>query len=239
MLEYILELLQKIVELFKKNTKTVEDFKIKDEKEKNTTISYEEEAEMPKETVESVLADIANNHGIEINLLKAFVQVESSGMNYGEDGRLIIRFERHVFKKYIRSETKKTEFNQSQIGLRHRNQNDEYMSLEAAKAFNYDGAYKSISMGSAQIMGFHYKSLGFQDPKSMFISFSDSEVNVMKCFGKFISLIPALVKALKTKDYHKMAYYYNGAGYKKYKDRHGRTYADKIKLAYEKINKGA
>ena len=233
----ILELFEQILNGFKKKDKTIEDINVEDENELEVTTSFEEEIEKIEETVETVLTDIAKTNGIEIDLLRSFIQVESSGRNYGKDGRLIIRFERHIFRKYIRSQEKVSEFEKSKIGLRHRNQNDEYMSLEAAKPFNYDGAYKSISMGSAQIMGFHSSRLGFQDPKSMFMSFSNSEVNVMKAFGKFISLTPSLVKALRIKDYHKIAYYYNGSGYKKYKDSKGRTYADKIKLAYENLNK--
>jgi hypothetical protein len=109
------------------------------------------------------------------------------------------------------------------------------MSLEAAKMIDYDSAYKAISMGSMQILGYWYKDLEFESPKSMFMNFSENEINVIKGFGKFLKINPPLIKALKNINYHKIAYYYNGKAYKKYKDSKGRTYADKIQLEYNKL----
>ncbi len=186
------------------------------------------------ESIDGCLEAISNKNGFDNNLLKSLLKVESSGMNFGKDGRLIIRFERHIFKRYLSSD-KILDFNNSQIGLMHKNQNDEYSSLELAKQMDTNGAYESISMGSVQIMGFWSKKLGYSSAEEMYNDFSKSEINVIKTFGKLLEINPPIIKALQNKNYDKIAYLYNGPNYKNYKDSKGRTYADKIKEEYDKI----
>ncbi|MFW9874255.1 MAG: N-acetylmuramidase domain-containing protein [Candidatus Thorarchaeota archaeon] len=194
--------------------------------------------EFNNKTINKVFQEISCNQNIDINLIKAFYKVESSGRNFNANGKLIIRFERHIFKRRVSNDKIKKVID-SQIGLKHRNQNDEYLSLKAAEFIDNDLAYQSISMGSMQIMGFHYKKLGFNSAKDMFLNFSKNEINVLYGFEKFLIINPPLLRALKNKNFNSIAYYYNGPKYREHVDSKGRNYSDKIKEEYKNlINQG-
>ena len=165
---------------------------------------------------------------IDLNLLKAFLRVESSGKHYGPDGRITIRFEPHIFKKYSRKWKSK-----DWKDCPHGSQDVEYASFEKAKELDEKAAYKSISMGAAQIMGFNCQRCGYETAEEMYNAFTASAVEGILAFGEFIRTDKKLHKACQSRDYHIMASLYNGKGYKKFKDSQGRTYADKILQYYQ------
>ena len=142
--------------------------------------------------------------GIEVEVAAAILITESSGSGYGADGKLKIRFEPHIFKGY----TGKT------VSDTHESQAEEYRAFEQAKKIDETAAYKSISMGAAQIMGFHHKTIGYDTPQEMFDAFQASEQKqLMGMFG-FIQAHPNLIKAAKNHDWETFARGYNGPGYK-------------------------
>ena len=180
--------------------------------------------------VKSPIEKVAWDLEVDVRLIQAFIQVES-GRYHKVNGRLVINYESHYFKRF----TGQYVADKNIIKGDKLNQEDEWRNFEAAKAKNEEFAYRSISMGKTQIMGSHYKTLGYGSAKEMFQAFDESEDNAILAFGSFVKANKKLWKAVKEKDYHHMAYYYNGSEYKKYVDSKGRTYADKIQEAYRNL----
>lgn len=152
------------------------------------------------------IAQQAANLGIEPAVAAAVLVAESSGTGYGENGQLKIRFETHIFEDY----TNKT------VSNSHRNQAAEYDAFERAKAIDETAAYKSISMGAAQIMGFNAESVGYGNAKEMFEAFQASETKQLMGLFEFVRVRPVLVKAARDKDWETFARHYNGPGYRRY-----------------------
>ena len=183
-----------------------------------------------KMSAEDLLKDLSKSLKVEIELLKAFLKVESSGKHFNDMGRVTIRFEKHIFKKYSKK-YKESDWQEVQ----HRNQRDEYDSFIKATKIDRDAAFKSISMGSAQIMGFNCKKVGYETAVKMYNNFRTSANYGILAFGEFIRSNSKLLKACQKKDYHTIASQYNGRSYKKFRDSAGRTYADKIEIFYQKF----
>ncbi len=142
--------------------------------------------------------------GIEPAVAGAVLITESTGSGYGADGKMKIRFETHIFKKYT-GET---------VANTHRGQAAEYDAFARAKAIDEDAAYKSISMGAAQIMGFNAQSIGYESAQEMFEAMEASErIQLLGFFG-FVAANPKLVKAAQSKDWATFARIYNGPNYK-------------------------
>jgi hypothetical protein len=182
---------------------------------------------------EDPIVAVACDLGVELDLIKAFIMVES-GSRHWYNHKLIINYEAHYFKR--ESGEYVPDANVIRIGDPF-NQKDEWNNFEKAKVINEEAAYRSISMGKFQIMGANYRQLGYDSAKEMFEKFNTSESEATYAFGAFIKNNKRLWRALKEKDYHLMAYYYNGSKYKKYVDRYGRTYDERIKLKYEELLK--
>jgi len=174
-----------------------------------------------------IINTIAQELGVEARLVQAFITVES-GKNHKVNDRLVINFEPTHFKRYTG-----VDIAQSGSG-----QSAEWTSFERAKAIDEEAACKSISMGLTQILGSNYALLGYGSAVEMFSAFDASEDAAIYGFRDFIKSNAQLHEALRTKDYHLMAYYYNGAAYAdaKYLDRCGRNYAERIQRAYEGLS---
>ena len=104
---------------------------------------------------------------------------------------------------------------------------DEYAAFELARSLNPDAAYKSISMGSAQIMGFNHVRVGYPSARAMFESFQSGQMQTIGFINFFLS-DPALMAAAQRKDWREIAKRYNGAGAVD-------TYAPLLQKAYEAL----
>ena len=69
------------------------------------------------------------------------------------------------------------------------------------------------SIGLPQIMGFHWKLLGYKSVGEMSNDFKKGEYQQVLALARFIKASPALDKAIKTKNFHLIATYYNGKDY--------------------------
>ncbi len=148
----------------------------------------------------------AERLGFDVEIAAAVLITESSGTGFGADGRLKIRFEPHIFKGYTGRVVPDS----------HKSQDAEYEAFEAAKKIDRDAAFKSISMGAAQIMGFNAGTLGYGSAEAMFEAFSKGERPQIEGLFAFIEKHPALVKAAKQHDWATFAAGYNGPAYAKY-----------------------
>ena len=165
-----------------------------------------------KKIVTSQICDLAAASGYEYAALMAVLRVESGGMGFASDtGKIIIQFEPSWFKR-------KSPYTPS--GLWSQNgverQSAEWIAFNDAYRRNPTAAMESTSIGLMQVMGFHYKMLGFKTVGEMWDFAKESEINQFALGVKYIKSIPACDRALKNKDWRIFAYYYNGQQYEKF-----------------------
>jgi hypothetical protein len=196
---------------------------------------------------EQDLIDFADNNNLELATVKAVNEVESRGKGFLIHGRPVILFEGHVFWR----ELKKRGLDPNDF-LAERYENvlyekwtrkyylggaKEYTRLEKAAGMSdlpavHDAAYSSASWGAFQIMGFHYKKLGYASVDHFVSEMYEHEREHLNAFGKFIRINSfggkQLIDWLKEQNWAKFAHGYNGSGYKKNK------YDIKLQQAYEK-----
>lgn len=180
------------------------------------------------------IREIARNNGIEYATLKAFIEVESGGIGFAKDTKkIIIQFEPSWFRrKAPYAPSGKWSLNKVE------RQSQEWIAFNDAFRLNPNAAMESTSIGLGQIMGFHYKTLGYKTVGEMWDEAKKGEYFQVLQMVRFIKSIPALFKALQQKNWHLVAYYYNGAGYKELAKKIGREpYNISLEKAYNKYVK--
>jgi len=191
---------------------------------------------------EQDLKDFAQKHQLELAAVKAVNEVESSGKGFLVDGKPKILFEGHIFWNQL----KERGFNPSLISnpanadvlypkwtkTHYIGGPREYDRLE--KAANLlpdtkvrDAALASASWGSYQIMGFHFKKLGYASVKEFVDQMYIHERNQLDAFGRYITAFGCITH-LKAKNWAKFANCYNGPLYAQNK------YDIKLEAAYRK-----
>ncbi len=151
-----------------------------------------------------MLRKYAGQIGIPESVAAAILAIESSGNGFAKDGRIIIRYEPHIFERYTGLTSKAKRAGQSA----------EYGNLERAIQLDENGAYLSISMGIGQIMGFNHKIVGYSSPKKMFEAFSVSIEPQIAAMFKFIANKKSILEAAREGDFARFAHGYNGPGYR-------------------------
>lgn len=180
---------------------------------------------------ESVIEEFAKQFLLEIAVVKAVNNVESRGKGFLIDGRPVILFEGHVFWKELEKRGIDPNANMSQkyvnvlykswVKTFYEGGAGEYTRLEKAAGMSdkpefHDAAYCSASWGAFQIMGYHYKALGYASIDHFVSQMYSHESEHLKAFGKFISINTIsgkpLIDWLREKNWAKFARGYNGAG---------------------------
>ena len=164
-------------------------------------------------------------------LLEAFIAVESGGKGFDDKtGKILIQFEPKPF------------FNRTQQLIENKVdvQSKEWEAFNKAFKINPDAAMESTSIVLPQIMGFHWKRLGFESVGKFWDYMKGGLVNQICALIKFIEADPKLLKAFNEKDWHKMAMFYNGSGYAEQAHRLGiKPYNEQLKAYYENLTKHA
>lgn len=180
---------------------------------------------------ETLLKEIAKANGIEVSALKAFIQVETGGIGFAKDtGKLIIQFEPAWFKK-------KAPYAPSGAWSVNKvdRQSQEWIAFNDAFGKNPNAAMESCSIGIGQIMGFHFKTLGYKSVGEMWDDAKRGEYQQVLQMVRFIRSMPLLYKALAEKNWHLVATYYNGSGYRDLAKKYGREpYDISMRKAYDK-----
>jgi hypothetical protein len=162
------------------------------------------------------IQDLATKNGYEYAALKAVILVESSGQGFSQKtGRIIIQFEPSWFKRMDLEWQNRVAghiWENNGVG----DQTAEWQAFDDAFGIDPDAAMKATSIGMMQVMGFHYRELGFDTVGHMWDFAKVSEANQVSLGIGFIKSIPKLHAALQNKDWATFAYYYNGAGYKRF-----------------------
>lgn len=183
---------------------------------------------MVKETLDNAkrteaIRALAKERGIPEAVALAIFTIESGGAGF-KNGRMVIRFEPGYFKKYTGQE----------IAVLRSGQDGEWDNFNRASAIDADAAMKSISMGSAQIMGANYKMIGFPSVKAMFDAFSTDERSQIKGFFDFVKAA-GIEDAARTGDWTKFARKYNGPAQKGYDTKMASLYKQFVGKGYEGI----
>ena len=160
------------------------------------------------------ISHLALTNGYDPASLKAVLEVESAGHGFSSvTGKIIIQFEPAWFKrKALDWQKHNTNTIWQNNGIS--NQAQEWLAFNDAWKVSPDAAMQSTSIGLPQIMGFHYRLLGFKQVGEMWDFAKVSEANQVAMMIKFIKANPKLDTALKNDDWGTFAYIYNGAGYK-------------------------
>jgi len=168
--------------------------------------------------------------GIEVEASMAIICVEGGGRGFDDNGRLIIRFENHVFWQFygkFHPDTFNAHFRfDHRMPPRghqwrkstsdpwqnvHTSQDTEWAVFEFASKLDKTAAMKSISMGAPQIMGFNYKTIGYNDVQTMFDNFKkDIRYHLFALFD-FAKAVPRRILYLQKKDFYNFAREYNGS----------------------------
>jgi hypothetical protein len=177
-----------------------------------------------KQISPGAIGRIAQELGVEPELLHAIYMVESSGKGFLPDGRPRILFEGHVFwkqlKKFgidpsalVRQNSGLRDILYSSWGERgNAYKLDQYERLKKAMAIHPEAALNSASYGSFQILGTNAKGMGYSNSKEMIDAISagpDQELDALKRF----LIMSKLVGAMKKRDFNAIARGYNGSGY--------------------------
>ncbi|MBX7111891.1 MAG: N-acetylmuramidase domain-containing protein [Dehalococcoidia bacterium] len=171
--------------------------------------------------------------GVDPAAIAAVMHTESGGRGMGPDGRMIIRFENHLFRRYLGDERASlfdahfrydpaTVWQGHQFCREgdawqpcHQSQAGEWEVLEFARSLDETAALMSISMGVAQIMGFNHTLIGYDSVREMFDRFStDIRFQILGMFD-FIrghGDSSPMLEALRVRNYEAFATGYNGNG---------------------------
>lgn len=154
--------------------------------------------------------------GVDVRCIKAVTQVESRGSGFLASGEPIILFERHWMYKLLKAKTGKepeiTEVCNPKAGG-YAGGAGEHIRLNTAVMLDRECALQSASWGLFQIMGFHWKALGYSSIQAFINDQYKSEDSQMQTFIRFIKINPSMHTALKNKDWSKFAKLYNGPNF--------------------------
>ena len=166
---------------------------------------------------------IAEDNGIPHDNLRKVIAVESGGFGFDKKtGKIIIQFEPHWFKRlFLKWSSNLNAWQNNKV----EGQLQEWKAFNDAFSKNPKAAMEATSIGLPQIMGFHWKRLGFSSVGEFWDYMKESEDNQVLAMVKFIKLNKKMYNALITSDWNTFAYYYNGAQYKKF------NYAERLKRA--------
>ncbi|MCP4658302.1 MAG: DUF3380 domain-containing protein [bacterium] len=197
-----------------------------------------------------LLSTLSNVLGIDPAVAIAVLYVESGGRGFAGDGRMIIRFENHVFwRRWGRSNQERFDghfrFSASKSWHGHRfragadgawdsfhgSQSGEWRVFELARRLAEEAAMKSISMGGPQIMGFNHSAIGYESVGEMFDRFqADVRYHILGLFDflKGAGTTSRMLEALRRERFEDFASRYNGPG-------QAAIYGDRIATYFERF----
>lgn len=186
-----------------------------------------------KKLVEQDYVNAAAMLKVSVAHVKTVCEVEAGHSGFLIDGRPKILFERHYFYKLcppaLRAKAP-ADICQPKAGGYLGNA-AEWGRMNRAIAINEDAALQSASWGLFQIMGAHWKKMGYDSVKDFVERMKTSEGEQLDAFVFFIMADKRLLGALRGKDWRTFARIYNGPAYAK------NLYDIKLAQAFKKLNK--
>lgn len=155
------------------------------------------------------LSQLSEQFKIPTPSIQAIIEIESAGQGYDpKTGKIKIQFEPHWFKKLSKLIGGLWSINKVDV------QTKEWLAFNDAFVKNPEKAMESASWGSMQIMGFHWKRLGFNSVGHMVDFAKKSEYNQVWLGLKFLQTDKFIYHAILVKDWRTVAFRYNGPNYK-------------------------
>lgn len=181
---------------------------------------------MSKFLTDVQLQEIAQRNGYEFKAVKAVCMVEGSGKGFDPvTGKILIQFEPAWYRRIDILDG----FSGDGVWAQNKveKQSAEWLAFNDAFRKDADAAMQATSWGMMQVMGFHYKDLGFDSIGAMVDYAKESEANQVDLGMRFIRKSARLNDAIKKKDWATFAYYYNGPKYREndYDNRLAKEYA--------------
>jgi peptidoglycan hydrolase-like protein with peptidoglycan-binding domain len=166
----------------------------------------------------------AGQLGVEAAALFAVVEVESNGI-IGEliNGRLepTVRYEGHYFDKLcktaVRDAARKAGVSAKKAGVikNPRSQRSRWNLILKASTFDVSAAYQSVSYGIGQVMGSHWKILGYNSIDDLVAHARSGFIGQLDLMCRYIVKF-GLLDELRSLDFSGFARGYNGPNYAKY-----------------------
>ena len=192
---------------------------------------------MSKKLTTEQIQSIAKENNIPYAALRAVIEVEAKGSGFNSDGTPVILFERHIFRRRLLANGKES------LAVRLTKERPDlcYTSMGAygkysqqhnrmAEASKYDrtSALESASWGVGQVMGFHWKTLGYPTLQSFINAMYLDEASQLDAMIRFLK-VNKLDVHLRSLNWASFAKGYNGLSYKVNK------YDEKLATAYTKF----
>lgn len=183
--------------------------------------------------MKEIIKSIASQFSIDWELIAAFIEVESGGKGFSEKGRILIQFEPAWFRKKV-PYAPSGAWSVNKVDV----QKNEWIAFNNAYSIDPHGAMQSTSIGLGQIMGFHWKRLGYATVGQMWDDAKKGIDRQIWQICKFIETDQNLHLALISKNWHKVASLYNGSGYLELAKKIGREpYNVSLEKAFKKYEK--
>lgn len=167
---------------------------------------------------------VAQDNGWPLAHLLAVAEVESAGKVFAEVHGVdepLVRFEGHYFYKRIvpvkRDEAVRKGLARAKAGVvkNPASQQERWDRLiRPAAELDKQAAYESVSWGLGQVMGAHWKALGYGSVLALVDHAREGAAGQIELMARFIRANPNLSKALKEGRWTTFAAGYNGPGYK-------------------------
>ena len=179
---------------------------------------------------------MARNFGIPSSRIRSILKIESGETAFDPDTKYpLVRLELHILMNSLNAQERAVAANHFRFkpGVRQWSAGaqefldpgdrtwkvleygGQFLRLAAiSAAYNMfgDRAMQATSIGIGQIMGFHYRRLGFKSAQEMFEFAAVSEENQVEMMAKFIQSDQRLLSSIKSGDAEGFAMAWNGSG---------------------------
>ena len=152
---------------------------------------------MGKKLNEIEQRELAELYGIPLAAMKAIIEVECKSSGFNSDGTPVILYERHKFYEGLRAInwiTKAREWSQKYPDLcnpyagGYGKYSEQHKKLARAAELNRVVALESCSWGLGQVMGYHWKSLGYTNLQEFVNYMYKSEYCQLDAMCRFIEV---------------------------------------------------
>lgn len=149
--------------------------------------------------------------------IRAVAMVESGGRpGFDDNGRLLIRFEGHIFRKHTGGKFDASHPHLSYPYSRRFNKPRKYDAFNEAFALDPNAAMMATSYGMFQPMGFNHDEMGYDTVGEMLDDFKTGERAQLDAFVRIIKKwgLDDELRRARLEDFAVFAKRYNGADYK-------------------------
>lgn len=188
----------------------------------------------------SDMTHAAKTLGVPVAAIYAVNEIESRGTGFNADDTIVLLYERHIMHKQMiahgieESDVELASSNWPNLVNKktggYQGGTTENYRLKLATDIHTQAAPESCSYGLFQIMGYHWKALGYKSINAFVNEMSCTEGQQLNAFVRFIKHDKTLHKALKNQNWADFAKRYNGKAYKK------NQYDTKLANAYQRYS---